>query len=176
MSYQGLFWKYLLIPAGFIAIIGSLQMDADLLFGLPTGSLSILGAILAMTTMFLWALSKNDNQEYITYINEIFQKVAHDTNFVTYWVVCSFLIFELTILGTGINLTTMFSDMSHFIIFMSVAIGILPGCGPQIVVTTLYVGGVIPLSAQLGNAISNDGDALFPAIALAPKIAIIATL
>jgi hypothetical protein len=28
----------------------------------------------------------------------------------------------------------------------------------------------------MGNAISNDGDALFPAIALAPKAAIIATL
>ena len=33
----------------------------------------------------------------------------------------------------------------------------------------------IPLSAELGNAISNDGDALFPAIALAPKAAILAT-
>ena len=30
--------------------------------------------------------------------------------------------------------------------------------------------------AELGNAISNDGDALFPAIALAPKSAILATL
>ena len=35
--------------------------------------------------------------------------------------------------------------------------------------------GFIPLSAEIGNAISNDGDALFPAIALAPKAAIIAT-
>jgi hypothetical protein len=40
----------------------------------------------------------------------------------------------------------------------------------------LYLAGTIPLSAQLGNAISNDGDALFPAIALSPKLAIIATL
>ena len=30
-------------------------------------------------------------------------------------------------------------------------------------------------SAQLANAISNDGDALFPAIAIAPKAAILAT-
>ena len=35
---------------------------------------------------------------------------------------------------------------------------------------------LVPLSAEIGNAISNDGDALFPAIALAPKAAIIATL
>ena len=31
-------------------------------------------------------------------------------------------------------------------------------------------------SAPLGNAISNDGDALFPAIALAPRAAVMATL
>ena len=43
-------------------------------------------------------------------------------------------------------------------------------------VTTLYLSGFVPLSAQIGNAISNDGDALFPAIALAPKAAIVATL
>ena len=54
--------------------------------------------------------------------------------------------------------------------------GFLPGCGPQIVVTTFYINGSIPLSAEIGNAISNDGDALFPAIALAPKAAVIATL
>ena len=59
---------------------------------------------------------------------------------------------------------------------MAVIIGLLPGCGPQVIVTSLYLAGAIPLSAQLGNAISNDGDALFPAIALAPKTAIIATL
>ena len=59
---------------------------------------------------------------------------------------------------------------------MGVVVGLLPGCGPQIVTTTLYISGAIPLSAQIGNAISNDGDALFPAIALAPRAAIVATL
>ena len=59
---------------------------------------------------------------------------------------------------------------------MGVVVGFLPGCGPQIVVTTLYLAGLVPLSAQIGNAISNDGDALFPAIALAPRAAILATL
>ena len=31
------------------------------------------------------------------------------------------------------------------------------------------------MSAQLGNALSNDGDALFPALALAPRAALVAT-
>lgn len=52
----------------------------------------------------------------------------------------------------------------------------LPGCGPQIIVTTLYIQGIIPFSALTANAISNDGDALFPAIAMAPKAAVIATV
>ncbi|MGB1399971.1 MAG: putative manganese transporter, partial [Candidatus Puniceispirillaceae bacterium] len=39
-----------------------------------------------------------------------------------------------------------------------------------------YLSGYLPLSAQIGNAISNDGDALFPAIALAPGAAVMATL
>lgn len=42
--------------------------------------------------------------------------------------------------------------------------------------TSLYLSGSVPLSAQLGNAIANDGDALFPALAVAPKAAIVATL
>ena len=59
---------------------------------------------------------------------------------------------------------------------IGLAIGILPGCGPQILVTSLYISGAAPLSAQLSNAISNDGDALFPAIAMAPKAALVATI
>ena len=42
--------------------------------------------------------------------------------------------------------------------------------------TTLYINGVIPFAALIGNAISNDGDALFPAIALNPRAAVVATL
>ena len=76
----------------------------------------------------------------------------------------------------NINLSTIFNSYIYFIPLFAILIGLLPGCGPQILVTTMYLGGIIPLSAQMGNAISNDGDALFPAIALHPKAAIIATL
>ena len=61
-------------------------------------------------------------------------------------------------------------------VHIAILIGLLPGCGPQVLVTTMYLSGIIPLSAQIGNAISNDGDALFPAIAIAPRVAIVATL
>ena len=59
---------------------------------------------------------------------------------------------------------------------LAIFIGFLPGCGPQVLVATMYLAGILPLSAQIGNAISNDGDALFPAIAIAPRVAVVATL
>ena len=77
---------------------------------------------------------------------------------------------------SDINLTAFFNVWIAFVPLIAILFGFIPGCGPQIIVTTFYLNGYIPLSAELGNAISNDGDALFPAIALAPKSAILATL
>ena len=86
------------------------------------------------------------------------------------------MIFELTVLLTGINLEKIFDTWDAIIPFIAIIVGFIPGCGPQLLVTTMYINGALPFSAELGNAISNDGDALFPAIAMAPKVAIIATL
>ena len=79
-------------------------------------------------------------------------------------------------LFTNLDLKAIFDVWLPAIPLIAILFGFLPGCGPQIVVATFYLGGFIPLSAEIGNAISNDGDALFPAIALAPKAAIVATL
>ena len=59
---------------------------------------------------------------------------------------------------------------------LAILLGLVAGGGRQILVRTLYLNGIIPFAALIGNAISNDGDALFPAIALTPRMAIIATL
>jgi len=44
-----------------------------------------------------------------------------------------------------------------------------------VLVATLYLNGALPFAALIGNAISNDGDALFPALALNRKAALLAT-
>ncbi len=103
-------------------------------------------------------------------------RVVGDTCFVTVWVVFAYLIYELGVHFTGIDLKYIFQVWAPLVPLMAILIGFIPGCGPQVVVTTLYLSGLIPMSAQLGNAISNDGDALFPAIAMAPKTAVVATL
>ena len=103
-------------------------------------------------------------------------RVINDTNFVTVWVIAAFLLFELGVHFTGADIGAWFSGWLVLTPLLAVLIGFLPGCGPQIIVTGLYLTGAIPMAALLGNAISNDGDALFPAIALAPRAAIVATL
>ncbi|MAQ80390.1 MAG: hypothetical protein CML71_00795 [Rhodobacterales bacterium] len=92
------------------------------------------------------------------------------------WVILAFLTFEYTIYGTGLDLANLFQSVAWLLPLLAVLIGLIPGCGPQILVTTMYINGLIPFSALLGNAISNDGDALFPALAISPKIAVVATL
>lgn len=103
-------------------------------------------------------------------------RIINDTNFVTVWVIAAFLLFELGMHFTGADLGQWFAAWAPLAPLVAVLVGFLPGCGPQIIVTTLYLSGVIPMGALLANAISNDGDALFPAIALAPRAAVVATL
>ena len=104
------------------------------------------------------------------------RRVIDDTNFVTGWVVLSYLLYDLGVHVTGVDPAGLFRGLAPLLPLMAVLVGLLPGCGPQILVTSLYLGGALPFSALLGNAISNDGDALFPALALAPRAALVATL
>ncbi|WP_282957001.1 putative manganese transporter [Keratinibaculum paraultunense] len=61
-------------------------------------------------------------------------------------------------------------------VIIGILVGIIPGCGPQIIFVTLYTKGLIPFAALLANAISQDGDALFPLIAIDKKSALWATI
>lgn len=183
IKWQGRLWQCLLLPAVVIALLFSFQFDVDKIFYLPAGTINIIGAGIILVAIFLWACS-GEVTNYQTTVSEdskintrnLFQKVAQDTHFVASWVIAAFLLFELLIHFTGVDLALFFSKWGSLTPLIAIIVGLLPGCGPQILMTSSYLSGAIPLSAQLGNAISNDGDALFPAIALAPKMAIVATL
>ena len=103
------------------------------------------------------------------------RRARTDTNFVTVWVIAAFLVFELGVAFTGAEPESWFQIAGPLMPLAGVLVGFIPGCGPQILLTTLYLSGAVPMSALLANAISNDGDALFPAIALTPRAAILAT-
>ena len=103
-------------------------------------------------------------------------RAIEETCFISIWVILAFLAFEYAVYWTSIDLKALFSSAYWLLPLFAVGIGLIPGCGPQILVTTLYINGLIPFAALIGNAISNDGDALFPALAISPRVAIMATL
>lgn len=183
INLQGLFWKYLLLPTSLVAFASSFQIDINQVLSLPEMSIEWIGALLAVSSMLLWALTQEieDYQSTVSEDDKIrtshpMQKAAQDTNFVSAWVIIAFLAFELTLHFTGFEIGANWGNWGVWMPALGIMIGLLPGCGPQILVTSLYLSGALPFSAQLSNAISNDGDALFPAIALAPKAALMATL
>jgi len=179
VSKFNIFWTLIFIPGFVIGLFVAFQLDLDQILKIPEGfslvaSLGLAGASLSI---FMWSLNPlSDFQCSTDRKRNLLSRVVDTTNFVTTWVICGFLVFEIFMHITSYNLKTIFDIWLPFIPMIAILFGFLPGCGPQILVTTFYLNGFIPLSAEIGNAISNDGDALFPAIALAPKAAVVATL
>ena len=88
---------------------------------------------------------------------------AGETAFVTFWVMLAYLIFEFTMLFAGIEEADLAKYGDGFIaVTVAAIIGLIPGCGPQIIAITAYTKEMISFPALVSNAISQDGDALFP--------------
>lgn len=186
----GFAWTALLCVALPLTILSSFQLESPVVFRVnSTIAIGTLGAMLCLT---LWAIQPLQ-PTYRSIVAEdsvalpphettaapapsIIARVVHDTNFIMVWVIVAFLLFELLVHYTGLDIGILFNAAAWLAPLIGVIVGFLPGCGPQIIIASLYLQGIAPLSTLLGNAISNDGDALFPAIALAPKAALLATI
>ena len=175
VSNFNFFWLFLFIPGFILGILVAFQIE----FVSPAYNslLVFIASAGAILSIFMWSLNPlSDFQCSTDKSRGLLSRVVDTTNFVTTWVISGFLVFEIFMYFTNLDLKIFFDLWLPFVPLVAILFGFLPGCGPQVVVATFYLNGYIPLSAELGNAISNDGDALFPAIALAPKAAILATL
>ena len=173
-------WLVILAPGMVLAALVAFQVDVDSMFatgGLeqPATLLGVVGGVLAMSMRLAPRFGVKGDTAFSTG-GGLVRRTISDTNFVTVWVIFAYLVFELSVYFLGLDLKSVFDGWALFTPMIAILLGFLPGCGPQVLVTTMYLSGIIPLSAQIGNALSNDGDALFPAIAIAPKVAIVATL
>jgi hypothetical protein len=173
-------WMVILIPGMVLAALVAFQVDVDAMF--TTGSfdrpatlLGVIGGTLAMSMRLAPRFGIKGDAAFSASAGLV-RRTISDTNFVTVWVIFAYLVFELSVYFLGLDLKTVFDGWALFTPMIAILLGFLPGCGPQVLVTTMYLSGIVPLSAQIGNALSNDGDALFPAIAIAPKVAVVATL
>ena len=108
---------------------------------------------------------------------ETFEHAAIETSMVTVWVIAGYLLYEYTMGVFSLDLRALSAAAGVGAPMAGAALGLVPGCTPQIIFAQLYaVEEVIPFSALAANAISQDGDALFPLMAIDMKAALIATL
>ena len=164
------FYMILAVPG---LILGSMQlMQIDIYeLGNFVFALGLCGAALSVG---VWSISPVN--AVTMHHDHPFTRATEETSFVTAWVIAAYLAYEYAYDFLGLDLAGIAEAAWIFIPLLAILIGFVPGCGPQILVTTLYLNGIIPFAALIGNAISNDGDALFPAIALTPRMAVVATL
>jgi hypothetical protein len=106
---------------------------------------------------------------------------ARETAFVTVWVAIAFVVTSLVVAVADVPLlageggAALSGGAGLLAVLAAAAIGLIPGCGPQIVLTGLYVQGALPLSVLAANALSQDGDALIPLLASDRRAALLGT-
>jgi len=135
------------------------------------GIVTWVGLIGTSLSIILYISSKNffaDDTEAtigdkLNSLDETLVHAASETAFVTFWVLIAYLVFEFGMILSGISETDMSENGSGAAaVLLAATVGLIPGCGPQIIAITAYIEGVISFPALVANAISQDGDALFP--------------
>ena len=99
-----------------------------------------------------------------------------ETSFVTVWVLVAYLLYEYAVVLFHIDVGAVAATAGVLAPIAGAVVGLIPGCGPQIVLAGAYSQGAVPFSALAANAISQDGDALFPLLAIDRTAAVVASI
>lgn len=135
-------------------------------------------SLLFLTRKFLKGNSHEEQEHKLGSLRETLIHSGMDTAFVGSWVFVAYAVYEVAVflLGGEAVVSGWILAAGVSTVLVGALLGIIPGCGPQIIFVTLFAQGVFPFSALLANAISQDGDALFPLLAMNKKSAIHASI
>ncbi|MDG1536389.1 MAG: putative manganese transporter [Candidatus Thalassarchaeaceae archaeon] len=149
------------------------------------GLITWVGLIGTSLSIILYLSSKNflsDDTEAtigdkLHSMDETLVHAASETAFVTFWVLIAYLAFAFGMVAFGMD-NGDFAEHGAGVgaVFVAAGIGLIPGCGPQIIAITAYVEGIVSFPALVANAISQDGDALFPLLVRHKTASIWATI
>lgn len=179
-----IFW--IVLAVGFVLGVAELmQIDINRLPGLPDAGILVGGVGTLVTILFMFCSKKiiqaqthEDTEHKVFSLREAFAHNAQETAFVGTWVFAAYLIYELGVYFAGGEqvVTAVMISTGLTAVLLGALVGIIPGCGPQVIFVSLYLKGIFPFAALLSNAVSQDGDALFPLIAMDRKAAFWATV
>ncbi|WP_394867013.1 putative manganese transporter [Paraclostridium bifermentans] len=119
-----------------------------------------------------------ENEHKLMSLKETLIHSVSEISFVIVWIFVAYVLYDLIILMAGGEeaLVNLILGAGVISVFAGAALGIVPGCGVQIVVMSFYLKGSLPFAALVANSISQDGDALFPLLAMDKKSALWATI
>jgi len=178
------FWA--LIAVGLVLGIMLLaDIDINTAIGIPgIGAIIGIGGTLFCIVYMVVGRRIFKNEEHETSEHKLFSfketlvHNAQDTAFVSLWVFVAYFIYEVFVVfigGEAVMAGWMMATGLAAVIIGAV-LGLIPGCGPQVIFVSLYARGMVPFAALLANAISQDGDALFPLLAIDRRSSLIATV
>lgn len=185
----GVYW--VVIALGLVlGILDLFQVDLNALVIPNLGTIfGVVGTLLSIIMMIMGnKFIQDDTHEEaelkLLNFKETIIHNAQETAFVGTWVFVAYLAYELFILALGKGnylagegiVYAFLGKTGLTAVIIGALIGIIPGCGPQIIFVILFTRGLVPFAALLANAISQDGDALFPLIAIDKKSALWATV
>lgn len=104
------------------------------------------------------------------------QSSVRDAAEIIIWVVAADVLFQMANALSGGALVQLLHGDIFVDVLLAAAVGLIPGCGPQIVVAMLFVSGDLPFAALLANTLSQHGDAIFPLLKAQRRLATYLTL
>ena len=172
------FWVLLVlaVPA---SVVVTAQVDraplAAALGGLdPVLLLGVLGTLACAALLVVHRGSGERLAVDVRSREEVLRRGAAETAVIVGWVAVVFVGWEVLSAWTGFD-GSQLPLLGVAGVVVGALVGLVPGCAVQIVLTSLYLTGVVPLPTLLANAVSQDGDALIPLLALRRRSALLAS-
>lgn len=154
------------VYAWFSVLAGSLVLT------LVPGALAagIAGSLLAVGSVLLLRLGRAEGLPGSAPLRAL-HRTARDAAEIVAWVVFADVAFTLVNGLLGGALVAALHGSVLLDVVLATAIGLIPGCGPQIVVASLFVAGDLPFAALVANTLSQHGDAIFPLLGVQRRAA-----
>ncbi len=191
LTHKGYFLYFFVLLIGLI--IGLCNMFSfdffSVNFSKVVSVVGIAGTFLSVFFMFagrkLFSVHTHEEEEMkLSSLKETFVHSAVDIAFIGTWVFVAFFLYELMIyfIGNADYLAgesivkQLAASSGYYAILIGALVGMIPGCGPQIIFVSLYLKGILPFEALVAHSISQDGDALLPLIAMDIKSSLVLTV
>ncbi|MEJ5915817.1 putative manganese transporter [Pseudokineococcus sp. 1T1Z-3] len=140
----------------------------------PVLALGVLGAVVCGAVLVVRHGGSDRLAAQVGSRGDVLRRGAAETSVIVAWVAAAFVAWEVLSATTGFD-GSQLPLVGVAGVVLGALVGLVPGCAVQIVLTSLYLTGAVPLPTLLANAVSQDGDALIPLLAMRRRSALLAS-